>query len=540
MIKLNEEYDYVIIGAGSAGCTLANRLTEDPSINVLLLEAGGKDTNPWIHIPVGYVKTLDMPNLNWRFETEPEENTYNRAIPIPRGKVLGGSSSINGMVYVRGQPLDYDTWSQLGNRGWSYESVLPYFKKSENYEGSESSWRGKGGPLNTCEGPQRAELLDAIMEAAEQSGYPKNPDYNSGTQDGFGYFQVTQKNGRRWSTAKAFLEPAMKRQNLKLEIKAHTLKILIEDKKAIGVVYHQAGGVKTVKAKQEVILCAGAVQSPQILELSGIGDPKILTDYGINVIQPLQGVGENYQDHYIVRQTWKVKKRITLNEQTKGLSLAKELLRYAFSRKGMMTFPAGILSGYVSTRPEIVTPDIQYTIVHASFKDVKKRVFDSHPGMTIAPCQLRPDSRGSIHIRSSDPLVAPSIKGNFLAEENDRRTIVDGMKIARKIVSAPALKDYVDEEIEPGININSDEEWLDFARLKGNTVYHPVGTCKMGGGPTAVVDDRLRVFGIKSLRVVDASIMPTLVSGNTNAPTIMISEKAADMIKEDYKRNNKY
>ena len=528
-------YDYIIVGAGSAGCTLAYRLTEDPTVKVLLLEAGGKDSNMWIHIPVGYIKTLDMPSLNWRFETEPEEGTNNRAIPIPRGKVLGGSSSINGMVYVRGQPLDYDTWSQLGNRGWSYESVLPYFKKAENYESSDDPSRGKGGPLNTSEGAERAEVLDAVMDAAEQSGYPRNPDYNSGDQEGFGYFQVTQKNGRRWSTAKAYLEPAMGRANLHVETNAQTTKVILEGKRAVGVAYRQGGRDKQARAGREVLLAAGAVQSPQLLELSGIGDPEVLGAHGIEVAHALPGVGANYQDHYIVRQTWKVKQPITLNEQTRGLFIVKEVLKYAFTRKGIMTFPGGILSGYVRTRPEVAGPDIQYTIVHASFKDVKKRVFDTHPGMTIAPCQLRPDSRGTIHIKSADPLAAPAIRGNFLAEENDQRTIVAGMKIARAIVGAPALAAYAGDEIDPGGDVNTDDEYLAFARAYGNTVYHPVGTCKMGSDPMAVVDDRLKVHGIEGLRVIDASVMPTLVSGNTNAPTIMIAEKAADMLKQDAK-----
>jgi choline dehydrogenase len=529
------EFDYVIVGAGSAGCTLAARLSEDPAVTVLLLEAGGRDSNMWIHIPVGYVKTLDMPGLNWRFETEPDAYTYNRPIPIPRGRVLGGSSSINGMVYVRGQARDYDTWAQLGNRGWSWDDVLPYFRKSENWEGAPADWRGAGGPLNVRDQYEKAEILDALIAAAAERGWVTNPDYNSGNQEGFGYFQVTQKDGRRWSAKRAYLEPAMHRPNLKVEIEAHTTGVTFDGRRATGVTYLQGGQQRAARARREVILAAGAVQSPQLLELSGIGRPEVLQAQGIAVRHALPGVGENYQDHYIVRMVWRVSKPITLNEQTRGLNMVKEVAKYALTRRGILTTTAGVVCGYVRTRPELETPDVQYTIAHASFKDPVKRIFDREPGLTIGPCQLRPDSRGSIHIKSPDPLKPPAIRPNFLSVESDRQSLIGGMKIAREIASAPALAPYIAHEVEPGGATRSDDEILDYARRKGVTVYHPVGTAKMGRDPMAVVDDRLRVHGLDGLRVVDASIMPILISGNTNAPVMMIAEKAADMIKQDAK-----
>ena len=527
------DYDYIIVGAGSAGCVLADRLSADGKAKVLLLEAGGRDSNIWIKVPVGFAKMLNMESLNWCFETEPEDYTRGRRIPIPRGKVLGGSSSINGMLYVRGQAQDYDTWAQMGNRGWSYQDVLPIFKRSENFERGGNEYRGTGGQLNVASMRERHELLDAFIEAGVQAGFPQNPDYNGASQEGFGYFQVNQKNGQRFSAADAFLKPAMKRSNLHVETNALADKVLLEGARATGVAYHVGGQARTARAAKAVILAAGAIQSPQILELSGIGQPELLKRHGIEVAHALPGVGENLRDHYTPRMGWRVSRPITLNNQTRGLSMGLEILKYGIARRGILTFTAGIVHGFVKTRPELESPDIQYHFAHATASDYKTRALDREPGMTVAICQMRPESTGSVHIRAGQAGAAPAIRPNFLAAQLDRDTVVAGMKIAREVVEQPALDPYRAYEFRPGPDCQSDEDFLNFARENGQTVYHPVGTCKMGHDAGAVVDDRLRVHGIESLRVIDASIMPTLASGNTHAPVVMIAEKGAEMILED-------
>ena len=552
----NYEADYIIVGGGSAGCVLAARLSEDARISVLLIEAGGEDRNPLIHIPAGYIKTMVNPAMNWMFETEPEATSGNRRIKTPRGKVLGGSSAINAMLYVRGQSADYDEWAQRGNPGWGYADVLEYFRKAENAEFAtdDDPYHARGGPLNVATLRNRYAGLDKVMEAAAICGYASDVDYNGASQDGFSYYQVTQKNGMRFSAKKAYLDAARRRPNLRVLTGAHVTAIECSGNSdhpvAMGVRFQRQGKTASAKnanaqngdaptfsarAGHEVILAAGAIQSPQILELSGIGNPEILAMHGIAVTADNKGVGENLADHYISRLSWQLSSPLSVNAQAHGIGLVGAVLRYAMTRRGVLSMPAGMLAGFVRSRDGLAGPDIQYHIANASFANPEKRVFDTFPGMTFGPCQLRPESRGTVHIASSDAFSAPLIRPNYLSTDEDCRVHVAGMRIARQIMESDVMAPHVLQELKPGADAKSDADLLAYARETGVTLYHPVSTCRMGPAPENgdVVDARLRVHGVRKLRVVDASVMPTLISGNTNAPTIMIAEKAADMIKAD-------
>jgi len=528
-----DTFDYVIVGAGSAGCVLANRLTESGRHRVLLLEAGGHDRRLWIHIPLGYGKLFADGRVNWLYSTEPEPELHNRQVIQPRGKVLGGSSSINGLLYLRGQPEDYDHWRQLGNTGWSFDDVLPYFRRAEHQERGEDKLHGVGGPLavsNVCE-PH--PLCEAFIDASEQAGFPRNDDFNGPTQEGAGYFQLTAKNGRRWSTAVGYLRQARRRGNLKVATNALASRVLFEGRRAVGVEYRQDGKTQVARANAEVILAGGAFNSPQLLQLSGVGPAELLRSHGVEVVADMPGVGEDLQDHLQVRMQYRCTEPITMNDVINSFRQRIHAgLRYALLRKGLLAIGAGYAGGFFRTSEQTATPDVQVHFIIFS-GETSGAALHPFPGFIASICQLRPESRGFVHIKSADPAQAPAIRPRYLSSAFDRDVVVAGLKLLRRIMTQPAMSRYVAEERKPGPNVTSDADLLDFARSAGTTVFHPTSTCRMGSDETAVVDERLRVRGLGGLRVVDASIMPTVVSGNTNAAAVMIGEKGADMILQD-------
>ncbi len=518
-------FDYVIVGAGSAGCVLANRLTASGQHHVLLLEAGGEDKKQEIHIPAAFSK-LFKSELDWNYSTEPEPEMDNRTMYWPRGKVLGGCSSINAMIYIRGNVLDYDHWAELGNPGWSYKEVLPYFKKAENQERGASSYHGVGGPLNVADLRDPNPLSRAFIQAAQECGYPLNPDFNTATQDGFGFFQVTQKGGRRNSTAVAYLKPARNRPNLTVETNALATAILFEGQRAVGVRYLQNGQTKEARADREVILAGGAINSPQLLMLSGVGPAGHLAEYGLPVVRDLPGVGQNLQDHLIAGAVYSCTQPLSLAHAEKFGQLAKFLLQ----GKGMLTSNVAEAGGFLKTRPDLAMPDIQFHFAPAYFVNHGFQKIEGD-GFSVGAILVHPRSRGRLCLKSPDPQAAPAIFANYASDPEDMDTLIKGVQIARKIAHSAALAPYRKEEVFPSRTpLDDDETIRNVIRQLAATLYHPVGTCKMGNDPLAVVDSKLRVHGLDGLRVIDASIMPLIPGGNTNAPTIMIAEKGADMI----------
>ncbi|MEM9369994.1 MAG: choline dehydrogenase [Pseudomonadota bacterium] len=531
---MSDIWDYIVIGAGSAGCVLANRLSTDPRKRVLLLEAGPRDQNPWIHIPVGYYKTMHS-QLSWGYDTEPEKELNGRRIHWPRGKVLGGSSSINGLVYIRGQREDYDHWRQLGNIGWGWEDVLPYFKRSEHNERGGDAWRGDSGPLKVSDIRDKREICEAFIASAGEEGLPQNPDFNGAEQEGAGYFQTTSAGGLRCSSAVGYLKPARNRKNLKIETGALASQILLDGRRAIGVRYQKDGADQLAECRGEIVLSGGAVNSPQLLQLSGIGPADGLQDLGIEVCHDLPGVGRGLQDHLQIRSLYRLNKPISVNDDVNNLlRRAWTGIQFALTRAGPLTLSAGSVGVFAKVLPESQTPDVQFHFIPFS-ADKPGTGLHKWPGVTASVCQLRPESRGEVMITSRDPTKHPRIVANYLSTDYDKRVLIEGLRLARRISQAEPFAGHVAEEVEPGLDRVGEASLMTHIRKRATTIFHPTSTCRMGTDPMAVVDATLAVHGLRGLRVVDCSVMPTVPSGNTNAPAIMVGEKCADMMLEEAK-----
>src|SRR5438105_1127700 len=525
--------DYVIVGAGSAGCVLADRLSEDGA-RVVLLEAGPSDWHPMIHIPAGALQLRANPLVNWNYYSETEESVADRSLHWPRGRVLGGTSSINGMLYVRGNPADYDGWAQMGCRGWTYADVLPYFKTSEHYvSGKETEYRGKGGPLLVEDYRTILPLTHRFVEAAQQAGFPFTPDYNGAVQEGAGYSQMTRRGRFRGSTARTFLAEARRRSNLRVETNAVVTGLLFDGKRCTGVAFRQSGSIRRVVAAREVVVSGGTVNSPHLLQISGIAPADHLRSIGVEVVHELPGVGANLSDHFAVRVTHRVKDEVSVNQLARGMRLAREIGRYAATGRGALTFGVTTAMVFCRSREGLASPDLQLLFTPGSYDPNGIGRLEQQPGMTIVVCAVRPDSRGTIMARSADPLQPPAIRPNYLSAASDEQVLLSGTRHARRIFAASPLARHSAAETMPGSDMNADDALVDFMHRAGMNLHHPVGTCRMGEGPMAVVDSCLRVRGVAGLRVVDASVMPTVTTGNTNAPTIMIGERGAAMIRED-------